>query len=103
MVIAFAILCIVFHNATDGKFMTPRNIFTVAVQTLSVGIMATSRVLVIVSRNIDLSVGPMLAICSAIIAVLQTRFLPPIFGLGNPVILPITIAFDFWSAPGSAP
>ena len=58
--------------------------------------MATSMVLVIVSRNIDLSVGPMLAICSAIMAimaVLQTRFLPPIFGLGNPAILPITIPF----------
>ena len=100
MVIAFAILCIVFHIATDGKFMTPRNIFNVAVQTVSVGIMATGLVFVIVSRKIDLSVGSMLAICSAIMAVLQTRFLPPIFGLGNPVILPITIAFGLLDGTG---
>lgn len=100
MVIAFAILCIVFHIATNGKFMTPRNIFNVAVQTVSVGIMATGMVFVIVSRNIDLSVGSMLAICSAIMAVLQTRFLPPIFGLGNPAILPITIAFGLLVGTG---
>ena len=92
MIIAFAILCIVFHFATGGKFMTPRNIFNVSVQTVSVGIMATGMVFVIVARNIDLSVGSMLAICSAIMAILQTRFLPPILGLGNPAILPITIA-----------
>ena len=96
MVIAFAILCVVFQLRTggllDGKFLTPRNIFNIAVQTVSVGIMATGMVFVIVSRNIDLSVGSMLAICSAIMAVLQTRFLPPMFGLGNPAILPLTIA-----------
>ena len=92
MVIAFAILCIVFHVATAGKFLTPRNIFNVSVQTVSVGIMATGMVFVIVARHIDLSVGSMLAICSAIMAILQTRFLPPILGLGNPAILPITIA-----------
>lgn len=91
MVIAFAILCLVFHLATDGKFLTPRNIFNVSVQTVSVGIMATGMVFVIVARHIDLSVGSMLAICSAIMAILQTRFLPPVFGLGNPVILPVTI------------
>ena len=39
MIIAFAILCVVFHFATDGKFLTPRNIFNVSVQTVSVGIM----------------------------------------------------------------
>lgn len=92
MVIAFAILCVVFHFATDGKFLTPRNIFNVSVQTVSVGIMATGMVFVIVARHIDLSVGSMLAICSAIMAILQTRFLPPVFGLGNPAILPLTIA-----------
>lgn len=92
MVIAFAILCLVFHFATDGKFLTPRNIFNVSVQTVSVGIMATGMVFVIVARHIDLSVGSMLAICSAIMAILQTRFLPPVFGLGNPAILPLTIA-----------
>ncbi len=92
MVIAIAILYIGFHFATDGKFMTPRNIFNIAVQTVSVGIMATGMVFVIVSRNIDLSVGSMLAISSAIMAVLQTQFLPPVFGLGNPAILPVTIA-----------
>lgn len=92
MVIAFAILCLVFHFATDGKFLTARNIFNVSVQTVSVGIMATGMVFVIVARHIDLSVGSMLAICSALMAILQTRFLPPVLGLGHPAILPLTIA-----------
>ena len=76
MLIAFAILCGVFHLATHGTFLTPRNIFNISVQTVSVGIMATGMVFVIVARHIDLSVGSMLAICSAVMAILQTRFLP---------------------------
>jgi len=91
MLIAFAILCAVFHLATNGTFLTPRNIFNISVQTVSVGIMATGMVFVIVARHIDLSVGSMLAISSAVMAILQTRFLPPMFGLGSPVILPLTI------------
>ena len=91
MLIAFAILCGVFPLATHGTFLTPRNIFNISVQTVSVGIMATGMVFVIVARHIDLSVGSMLAICSAVMAILQTRFLPPVFGLGSPAILPVTI------------
>ena len=91
MLIAFAILCGVFHLATHGTFLTPRNIFNISVQTVSVGIMATGMVFVIVARHIDLSVGSMLAICSAVMAILQTRFLPPMVGLGSPIILPVTI------------
>ena len=45
---------------SDGKFLTPRNLWFLTVQTASIAIMATGMVLVIVSRNIDLSVGSML-------------------------------------------
>src|SRR5580704_4012711 len=41
----------------SGVFLTPRNLWNLSVQTASVAVMATGMVLVIVSRNIDLSVG----------------------------------------------
>ena len=44
----------------DGAFLTPRNLWNLSVQTASIGIMATGMVLVIITRNIDLSVGSIL-------------------------------------------
>ena len=46
-------------------FLTPRNLWNLSVQTAYIGIMATGMVFVIVTRNIDLSVGSVLAMCSA--------------------------------------
>ena len=73
---------------TDGTFLTPRNIFNLTIQTASVGIMATGMVFIIVMRHIDLSVGALLATCSAVMAMTQTSFLPDLFGLplGHPMI-----------------
>ncbi|SHI61237.1 D-xylose transport system permease protein [Shimia gijangensis] len=82
MVGAFVILCIGFDFATGGRFLTPRNIFNLTIQTVSVAIMATGMVFVIVTRHIDLSVGALLATCSAIMAMTQTQFLPQVLGLG---------------------
>lgn len=92
MVIAFAILCAAFQVMTGGVFLTPRNIFNISVQTVSVGIMATGMVFVIVARHIDLSVGSMLATCSAIMAMLQTQWLVPVTGLGSGTTLVLSIA-----------
>jgi D-xylose transport system permease protein len=61
--------------------MTPRNIFNLTIQTVSVAIMATGMVFVIVTRNIDLSVGSLLATCSAMMAMTQTVV---IAGLARP-------------------
>ena len=93
MIGAFVVVCLVFNIATDGRFLTPRNIFNLTIQTVSVGIMATGMVFVIVTRHIDLSVGSLLATCSAIMAMTQTRWLPDMLGLdlGNPLIPWISI------------
>lgn len=82
MIGAFVLLCLVFNVLTDGRFLTPRNIFTLTIQTVSVAIMATGMVFVIVTRNIDLSVGALLATCSAIMAMTQTEIIPVFFQLG---------------------
>ena len=92
MVGAFILVCIVFNVLTDGRFLTPRNIFNLTIQTVSVAIMATGMVFVIVTRNIDLSVGSLLATCSAMMAITQTQVLPGLgLDYGNPLIAPLAI------------
>ena len=93
MIGAFVIICIVFDFWTGGRFLTPRNIFNLTIQTVSVAIMATGMVFVIVTRHIDLSVGALLATCSAVMAMVQTAILPGWFGLdlGSGLIAPFAI------------
>lgn len=93
MIGAFLVLCIGFDLITDGRFLTPRNLFNLTIQTVSVAIMATGMVFVIVTRNIDLSVGALLATCSAMMAMTQTVVLPQWLGLelGHPLIAPVAI------------
>lgn len=90
---AFIVLCVAFDLITDGRFLTPRNIFNLTIQTVSVAIMATGMVFVIVTRHIDLSVGSLLATCSAVMAMVQTAVLPDLLGLelGHPAIWIIAI------------
>ncbi|MEM9473651.1 MAG: sugar ABC transporter permease [Pseudomonadota bacterium] len=93
MIGAFIVLCLVFHFWTEGRFLTPRNIFNLTIQTVSVAIMATGMVFVIVTRHIDLSVGSLLATCSAMMAMTQTVVTPEWFGLGlgHPLTAPIAM------------
>ncbi len=97
MIGAFIVICLVFQMLTgglfDGRFLTARNIFNLTIQTVSVGIMATGMVFVIVTRNIDLSVGSLLATCSAMMAVVQTVVAPQWLGLdlGHGLIAPLAI------------
>jgi len=93
MIGAFIVVAVVFNILTDGRFLTPRNIFNLTIQTVSVGIMATGMVFVIVNRHIDLSVGSLLATASAMMAMTQTVVTPQWMGLGleHPLTAPIAI------------
>ncbi|MDP4032121.1 MAG: sugar ABC transporter permease [Pseudorhodobacter sp.] len=90
MIGAFVLVCVVFYVVTDGKFLSARNIFNLTIQSVSVAIMATGMVFVIVTRHIDLSVGALLALCSAVMGLMQVWLLPNVLGLGygNPLIAP---------------
>jgi D-xylose transport system permease protein len=74
---------IAFHLLSGGTFITPRNLWNLSVQTSAIAIMATGMVLVIVTRNIDLSVGSMVGTVGMVMAVLQTERLPSLMGIGN--------------------
>ena len=93
MIGAFILIALVFNILTGGRFLTPRNVFNLTIQTVSVAIMATGMVFVIVTRHIDLSVGSVLATCSAVMAMTQTVWLPETLGLGlgHPLIPWITL------------
>ena len=60
MVVALLAIWLIFHALTGGGFLTSRNLWNLSVQSASIAIMATGMVLIIVSRNIDLSVGSLL-------------------------------------------
>ena len=77
----------------EGAFLTPRNLWNLSVQTASIGIMACGMVLVIITRNIDLSVGSILGVTGMYMGLLQVEWLPQWLGLGHPAIWIITVAF----------
>ncbi len=77
----------------DGAFLTPRNLWNLSVQTASVGIMATGMVLIIITRNIDLSVGSIVGVVGMYAGLLQVEWLPPSMGIGHPAIWIIAVVF----------
>ena len=83
LIAALVVIWIGFDVMSGGLFLTPRNLWNLSVQSASVGIMATGMVLIIVSRNIDLSVGSVLTFTGMTMAMLQTQWLPQAL-LGQP-------------------
>ena len=82
MLVALAAIWVGFGIATGGKILQPASVITLSVQTTVVAIMATGMVLVIVSRNIDLSVGSLVGVVAMAYALLMTDWLPNILGVG---------------------
>ena len=77
----------------NAAFLTYRNLWTLSVQTASITVMATGMVLVIVTRNIDLSVGSMLGVTAMAMGIFQVWILPQWIGMGHPAIWILTVLF----------
>ena len=91
MVGALIIIWGAFHLLSGGLFLTPRNLWNLSVQSASVAVMATGMVLIIVTRNIDLSVGSLLGFIGMIMGVMQTEMLPKLIGFEHPATWIITL------------
>ncbi len=78
MILALLIIWILFAILTDGIFLKPRNLSNLFRQMTIVSFLAMGMVLVIVTGNIDLSVGSATGLVSAIAAYLQVNWLVPI-------------------------
>jgi D-xylose transport system permease protein len=62
-----------FYFATGGTFVTQRNLVLLALQTSIVSLAAISAVMLIVTRNFDLSVGSAVALVGVILALLTVK------------------------------
>ncbi len=82
MVAATAIIWVGFQIGSGGVFLTPRNLWNLSVQSSSIAIMATGMSLIIVSRNIDLSVGSLLGFLGYTMAMVQAVWIPTALHLG---------------------
>lgn len=74
MIAALVVIWIFFAVTTDGTFVSPRNLSNLFLQTVTVAIVACGMVLIIVTNNIDLSVGSVAGFCGAVGAVLQVKY-----------------------------
>jgi D-xylose transport system permease protein len=77
LALALVLIWAALAVATDGIFLTPRNLYNLSIQTCVTAIMACGMVYLIVARQIDLSVGSQMAFTGMVIAFVQVRWLGP--------------------------
>jgi D-xylose transport system permease protein len=100
MVGALALIWVALDLLSGGLFLTPRNLWNLSVQSSSVAIMATGMVLVIVTRNIDLSIGSMLGFLGMVMGVVQVDLLPKLVGFEYPATWIVTLAAGLLAGVG---
>ncbi|MGB7200913.1 MAG: sugar ABC transporter permease [Pyrinomonadaceae bacterium] len=88
MIAVLGLIWLYFHWATDYVFMTPRNLSNLMTQMSVTGIIAIGMLMVIVSGNIDLSVGSVLGFAGGIAAYGMTVLE---FGLPAAIIAAVVI------------
>ena len=100
LLLVLGLLWGVFHLLTlgqPGKFLSPQNLWNLSVQTAVVAILVGGMVLVIVARQIDLSVGSLLGFTGMAMALLQA--VPPI-GEGWPWPLALLVGLALGAGAG---
>ena len=102
MLLALAAILVTFNILSGGKLLQPTNMVTMAVQAAGIAIIATGMVLVIVSRNIDLSVGSLVGLIAMSYALLMTDWIPRIFGIGPDVPFQWVLALALGIGLGAA-
>ncbi len=68
MIVVLGLIWAYFHWATNSIFLTPRNLSNLMTQMSVTGILAVGMLMVIVSSNIDLSVGSVMGLAGGIAA-----------------------------------
>jgi D-xylose transport system permease protein len=71
---ALILIWLFFYWQTNGIFLSPLNLSNLMTQTSVTGILAVGMLMVIVSGNIDLSVGSVLALAGGIAAIVLTNW-----------------------------
>jgi len=86
MFIALFLIMAYFTYATDGLFISPRNIVNLVNQTGYIAVLAVGMTLVIVIRHIDLSVGFLAGFLGAVAAVALVSWNLPVY-----VVIPLVL------------
>jgi D-xylose transport system permease protein len=82
LLLVLAAVWLFFYFATGGTFLTQRNLLLLALQTSIVSLAAINAVMLIVTRNFDLSVGSAVALVGVILALLTVKYdLNPVVGV----------------------
>lgn len=84
MFIALGIIWLVFAVATDGLFISPRNLVNLVNQTGYIAVLAVGMTLVIIIRHIDLSVGFLAGFLGAVAAIVMVNWELPVY-----VVIPL--------------
>ena len=74
MVIALVVIAVLFHFLTDGLIFTAMNLTNLILQNSYVVLLILGMLPVILTGNVDLSVGSVLAFVGAVAAILQVNF-----------------------------
>ncbi len=89
MFVALGVIWLIFAIATDGLFISPRNLVNLVNQAGYIAVLAVGMTLVIVIRHIDLSVGFLAGFLGAVAAIAMVRWelpvivvIPLIMGMG---------------------
>ncbi|WP_051333516.1 sugar ABC transporter permease [Aliagarivorans marinus] len=90
MFAAIAVIMLFFYFATDGSYLTPRNVSNLLRQTAITGILAIGMVYVIISAEIDLSVGSMMGLLGGAAAIMDVWW-----GLPLPLTVVLTLTAGF--------
>lgn len=83
MVIALGVILVLIELGDAKNFLQPVNLINLAVQATPVAIIACGMVLIIVTRQIDLSVGSVVGVVSMTVAILFYRVFPETIGVDS--------------------
>lgn len=79
LLLAIACIWLFFFYQTDGSYLKPRNLSNLFRQMSVTGLLACGMVFVIISGEIDLSVGSQIGLLGAIAAILDVTFKMPFY------------------------
>lgn len=85
---ALILIWLFFHWQTGGTFLSTGNLSNLMLQTSVTGILAVGMLMIIISGNIDLSVGSVLALAGGVAAISLTNWE---YGLAVSVLLAIAV------------
>lgn len=75
MLLALLAIWMALELLTDGLFLSPRNLYNLSVQASAIAVISCGMVFVIVARQIDLSVGSLLAFTGMLATFVQVNWL----------------------------